>query len=150
MSTGETLLFRKYDLSGIEIRDPGLKTAISLRQQTLPYTFGRSALKRYNKADVNVVERLCNKIMHFGKRYAKNTGRMAGKKIRAINTVKTAFDIISLRTGHNPVEVLVRAIENSAPNEDTSGVPASCMAAPHTTCRWTWRPSAGWIWPCAL
>ena len=74
------LLFRKYDLSGIEIRDPGLKTAISLRQQILPYTFGRSALKRYNKADVNVVERLCNKIMHFGKRYAKNTGRMAGKR----------------------------------------------------------------------
>ena len=116
------LLFRKYDTSGIEIRDPGLKTAISLRKQILPYTFGRSALKRYNKADANIVERLCNKIMHFGKRYAKNTGRMAGKKTRAVNTVKTAFDIISLKTGKNPVEVLVRAIENSAPNEDTTRI----------------------------
>ena len=122
IGVGEMLLFHKYDLSGIEILDPGLKTAISLRPQILPYTFGRSALKRYNKADVNIVERLCNKIMHFGKRYAKNTGRMAGKKIRAINTVKTAFEIISLRTGRNPVEVLVRAIENSAPNEDTTRI----------------------------
>lgn len=116
------LLFRKYDTSDIEIRDPGLKTSISLRKQILPYTFGRSALKKYNKADVNIVERLCNKIMHFGKRYAKNTGRMAGKKTRAINTVKTSFEIISLKTGKNPIEVLVRAIENSAPNEDTTRI----------------------------
>ena len=33
------------DTSNIEINDPGLKTAISLRKQILPYTFGRSATK---------------------------------------------------------------------------------------------------------
>jgi len=60
--------------------------------------------------------------MHFGKKYAKNTGRMAGKKIHAINTMKTAFDIIHLKTGKNPVEVLVRAVEHSAPNEDTTRI----------------------------
>ena len=116
------LLFRKWDMSGIEIIDPGLRTAISLRKQILPYTYGRSALKRFNKADVNIVERLINKAMHFGKRYAKNTGRMAGKKARVINTVKTAFDIIELKSGKNPVEVLVRAVEFSAPNEDTTRI----------------------------
>ena len=88
----------------------------------MPLTFGRSALKRFNKADVNIVERLENKLMHFGKKYAKNTGRMAGKKTRIINTVKTAFDIINLKTGKNPVEILVRAVENSAPNEDTTRI----------------------------
>lgn len=116
------MLFRKWDTTGIEIKDPGLKTAISLKNQIYPYTFGRSALKRFNKADVNIVERLTNKIMHFGKRYAKNTGRMAGKKARVINTVKTAFAIIELNTGKNPVEILVRAVENSAPNEDTTRI----------------------------
>ena len=120
--TKNLLLFRKWDLSNIEVKDPGLKTAISLRKQILPYTFGRSALKRFNKADVNIVERLCNKIMHFGKKYAKNTGRMTGKKARVLNTVKVAFDIIALKTGQNPVEVLVRAVENSAPNEDTTRI----------------------------
>jgi len=120
--TKNLLLFRKWDMSNIEVKDPGLKTAISLRKQILPYTFGRSALKRFNKAEVNIVERLCNKIMHFGKKYAKNTGKMTGKKTKALNTVKVAFDIISLKTGQNPVEVLVRAIEFSAPNEDTTRI----------------------------
>ncbi len=120
--TKNFLLFRKWDMSDIEIQDPGLKTAISLRRQILPYTFGRSALKRFNKAEVNIVERLCNKVMHFGKKYAKNTGRMTGKKTKVLNTVKVAFDIIALKTGKNPVEVLVRAIENSAPNEDTTRI----------------------------
>ena len=44
------------------------------------------------------------------------------KKTRSINTVKAAFEIIHLKTGKNPVEVLVRAIENSAPNEDTTRI----------------------------
>ncbi len=120
--TQKLLLFRKWDLSDIAIQDKGLKNVISLRQSIMPLTFGRSALKRFNKADVNIVERLINKLMHFGKKYAKNTGRMAGKKIHAINTMKTAFDIIYLKTGKNPVEVLVRAVEHSAPNEDTTRI----------------------------
>ncbi len=120
--TQNLLLFRKWDLSKIDIKDPGLKNVISLKRETMPLSFGRSALKRFNKAEVNIVERLVNKISHFGKKYAKNTGRMGGKKIQAINSVKAALDIISLKTGKNPVEVLVRAIENSAPNEDTTRI----------------------------
>ena len=80
MTAQNILLFRKWDTSEIEIKDPGLKTAISLKETVFPMDFGRSALKRFNKADVNIVERLVNKMMHFGKKYAKNTGRMAGKK----------------------------------------------------------------------
>lgn len=116
------LLFRKWDLSNIEIKDPGLKNAISVKKTIIPLTFGRSALKRFNKAEVNIVERLANKLLHFGKKYAKNTGRMGGKKTRSINTVKAAFEIINLKTGKNPIEVLVRAIEYSAPNEDTTRI----------------------------
>jgi len=120
--TPNLLLFRKWDLSDIEIKDQGLKYAISLKKVIIPLTFGRSALKRFNKAETNIVERMANKLMHFGKKYAKNTGRMGGKKTHSINTVKAAFEIIHLKTGKNPVEVLVRAIENSAPNEDTTRI----------------------------
>ena len=122
MAAQNLLLFRKWDISDIEIKDIGLKNAISLKKSIIPMSFGRSALKRFNKADVNIVERFVNKTMHFGKKYAKNTGRMAGKKIHSFNFVKAAFDIIYLKTGKNPVEVLVRAIENSAPNEDTTRI----------------------------
>jgi len=116
------LLFRKWDISNIQVNDPGLKNAVSLKQAILPMSYGRSALKRFNKADVNIVERLENKLLHFGKKYAKNTGRMGGKKSKAIKIVKTAFEIMHLKTGKNPVELLVRAIENSAPNEDTTRI----------------------------
>ena len=122
MSEQKLLLFRKWDTTEIEINDLGLKTAISLKQIIMPLDFGRSALKRYNKGQVNIVERLANKLMHFGKKYAKNTGRQGGKKHHSLNIVKTAFEIIHLKTGKNPVEVLVRAVENSAPNEDTTRI----------------------------
>ena len=122
MTDQKLLLFRKWDTTEITINDIGLKTAISLKQTIIPLDFGRSALKRFNKADVNIVERLANKLMHFGKKYAKNTGRMGGKKIHSLNVVRTAFEIINLKTGKNPVEVLVRAVENSAPNEDTTRI----------------------------
>ena len=122
MADQKLLLFRKWDTTEITINDIGLKTAISLKQTIIPLDFGRSALKRFNKADVNIVERLANKLMHFGKKYAKNTGRMGGKKTHSLNVVRTAFEIINLKTGKNPVEVLVRAVENSAPNEDTTRI----------------------------
>ena len=122
MSEQKLLLFRKWDTTEIEINDVGLKTAISLKQVIIPLDFGRSALKRYNKGQVNIVERLANKLMHFGKKYAKNTGRQGGKKHHSLNIVKIAFEIIHLKTDKNPVEVLVRAVENSAPNEDTTRI----------------------------
>ena len=122
MTEQKLLLFRKWDTTEITINDIGLKTAISLKQIIIPLDFGRSALKRFNKGNVNIVERLANKLMHFGKKYAKNTGRMGGKKTHSLNVVRTAFEIINLKTGKNPVETLVRAVENSAPNEDTTRI----------------------------
>jgi len=116
------LLFNRWDFKEVKVTDPGLVNVVSLKPMLVPISFGRHEHKRFGKAEVNIVERLVNSIMHFGKRYAKNTGRMAGKKARAINIVKTAFDIIHLRTGKNPIQVLVKAIENASPNEDTTRI----------------------------
>jgi small subunit ribosomal protein S7 len=115
-------LFNKWDTSEIKVNDTGLKTVIKLPPAVIPVTFGRHEHQRLKKAEVHIVERLANKMMHFGKKYAKNTGRMGGKKARALKAVKTAFDIIHLETGKNPVELFVRAIENSSPNEDTTRI----------------------------
>ena len=60
--TKNMLLFRKWDTSGIEIIDPGLKTSISLRNSVLPYTYGRSALKRFNKNDTKHCRKTCQQI----------------------------------------------------------------------------------------
>ncbi|MGB9659560.1 MAG: 30S ribosomal protein S7 [Nitrososphaerales archaeon] len=122
MAEEKLLLFRKWDMSEVKVKDKGLERVISLKPMIVPTSMGRHEHHRFAKAEVNVVERLVNNLMHFGKKYAKNTGRMGGKKARAINIVKTAFDIIHLKTGGNPVEHLVRAIENASPNEDTTRI----------------------------
>jgi small subunit ribosomal protein S7 len=79
---------------------------------TLPHSMGRHEHQRFRKARVNIVERFINGFMRPGKN--------AGKKARATNFVKQAFEIIHLRTGKNPVDILVQAVENASPAEDTT------------------------------
>jgi small subunit ribosomal protein S7 len=111
---GEIKLFGKWSYDWVEVRDPSLKRYLCLKPVYLPHTSGRHEHKKFGKATVPVVERLINKLMR--------PGRNAGKKHLAYNIVKKAFDIIYLRTGENPLQVLVRAIENSAPREDTTRI----------------------------
>ncbi|QQG48913.1 MAG: 30S ribosomal protein S7 [archaeon] len=114
------LLWERWDISGVKVTDPGLQTVISLKPMLVPHSGGRHEHKKFGKTHVNIVERLVNESMHFGKKFAKNTGRQGGKKQKALNLVKTALIIIELKTGQNPVQQLVRAVENASPNEDTT------------------------------
>lgn len=107
-------LFGKWSWVGVEVRDPGLKRYISLRPIWIPNTGGRHEHRRFAKSQVPIVERLINQLMR--------PGRNGGKKHLAYNIVKTAFDIIYLETGENPIQVLVKAIENSAPREETTRI----------------------------
>jgi small subunit ribosomal protein S7 len=108
----EILLFQKWTFNDITVKDPSLGRYINLTPMTLPHTMGRHEHQRFRKARVNIVERFINGFMRPGKN--------AGKKARATNFVKQAFEIIHLRTGKNPVAILVQAIENAAPAEDTT------------------------------
>jgi small subunit ribosomal protein S7 len=58
-----------------------------------------------------IVERLINKLM----RNEFNTG----EKIKCYNIVRDAFEIIQKKTGQNPVQVFIDALENSGPREET-------------------------------
>jgi small subunit ribosomal protein S7 len=110
----ETLLFEKWSFKGIEVKDLGLQRYISLKPVVAPHSMGRHEHKRFRKANVNIAERLTNNFMR--------PGANAGKKAKMMNIVKHAFEIVNLRTGKNPIEVLVRAVENSAPCEDTTRI----------------------------
>lgn len=114
------LLWNKWDMTHVKVEDQGLASVIDLRPMLIPHSGGRHEHQKFSKTKVNVVERLVNQLMHFGKKHAKNTGRMGGKKQKAMSVVRTAFEIIHIKTGGNPVQYLVKAIENSSPNEDTT------------------------------
>ena len=49
-------------------------------------------------------------------------GRNTGKKLLAVRIVKHAFDIIHLMTDENPIQVLVKAIVNAGPREDSTRI----------------------------
>ena len=108
----EIKLFGKWTFKDIKITDLGVERYLSLKPVAVPHSMGRHEHKRFRKANVSIVERLINNVMRPGKN--------AGKKAKAINVVKHAFEIIHLRTGKNPIEVLVKAAENSSPCEDTT------------------------------
>lgn len=107
----DLLLFNKYDMTQVNIKDPSIKRYINLKAVIVPHTDGKSASRQFNKADIPIVERLINKLM----RNEFNTG----EKMKCYGIVRDAFEIINKRTGQNPVQVLVDAIENAGPREDT-------------------------------
>ncbi len=110
----EIKLFGEYSFEGIEVRDIGLKRYLNLNPVYLPHSGGRHEARRFRKSTLNIVERFINNLL--------KPGSSGGEKSRITDCVRTAFRIITLKSGRNPIEVLVRAIENSAPNEDTTRI----------------------------
>ena len=49
-------------------------------------------------------------------------GRNTGKKVKALRILRQAFEIIALQTGENPIQVLINAIQNCGPREDSTRV----------------------------
>lgn len=130
----DLMLFGKWDSTEVEVKDVGLARYISLKPVLLPHTSGRHAHKRFHKSQVPIVERFVNKLLNAGRRKDKRTrtGRNAGKKLQAINAVRRVFEMIDYRTGLNPIQVLVTAIENSAPAEETTRISYGGMAYPRS------------------
>jgi len=122
----ENLVFGKWKCD-VQVLDPGLREYINLNAKVSFFTQGRHAKKTFGKARVHIIERLINNLMRGGTG-KKISGRVirgrggTGKKTKMLNIAKKAFGTINQKTGKNPVEVLVRAIENSAPREETTRV----------------------------
>jgi small subunit ribosomal protein S7 len=107
-------LFGRWDVTGIDVKNKGLARYLNLSPIYIPHSYGRHSSSRFGKEGVHVVERLINDMMRHG--------RMGGRKEIAMGIVYQAFSIIEAKTGKNPVEVLVRAIENAAILEGTTRI----------------------------
>jgi small subunit ribosomal protein S7 len=121
-------LFGKYDISEVQVTDPSLKRYIDLKPVSIPHSHGRHGKKQFEKMKVNVVERLVNKLMRGGTgektsgKIIRTHGRLQGKKFKAMKVVEEALDMVAKSTNANPLQVLVDAIQNTAPREDTTRV----------------------------
>ena len=113
-------IFDLYDLSGIEVKDPGLKSVINLEPKLILKTQGR-AVHKFGQTKINIVERLMNKLSvagHRGKKHKIEVGHSTGKYSKNMKIVLKALEIIKNKTGKNPVQILVQAVENSAPRDE--------------------------------
>ena len=94
-------LFDKWELDEVKIEDLGLVKYICLDETLVPHTSGRHVKRQFAKSKVSIIERLMNKIM----RTHINSGKKNNK-----------------RTKKNPVQVLVTAVENTSPREETTRI----------------------------
>ena len=102
-------LFERWSVTGFEYNDPSTKRYITITP--VEHTMGRHAGKQFQKSEVSIVERLINRLMQSD----SNTG----KKQQATRIVREAFEVVHDRTDENPIQVLITAVENAAPREET-------------------------------
>ena len=110
-TVGKKLLFNKWDVSEVKVTDPSLIRYVNLTPQIIPHSCGKFSRQEFNKANMMIVERLINGLMQ--------TENNTGKKELAIRIVRDAFELINKKTKRNPIEVLVEAIGNAGPREET-------------------------------
>ncbi len=121
-------LFNRWDLSNITFNDKTIEQVVSLKPIIVPHTFAIHANKRFAKMKVSIVERFINKFMRGGTgqkiqgKVIRTHGQLQGKKLKLLKIMEKAFDEIEKRTKENPVQVLIKAIENAAPREDVTQV----------------------------
>lgn len=113
-------IFDLYDTNNLTIEDPGLKAVINLQPKLCLKSHGRN-VQKFGQTKVNIVERLINKIAvagHRGKKHKIELGHVTGKYSKNVKIILEAFKLIEKRTQKNPVEILIKAIENSAPRDE--------------------------------
>ena len=104
-------ILSKYDMSTVKIEDKGLERYLNIDTERI-YRGGIFADKIFAKSKSPLVERLINNLMR--------TEVYNGKKSKAYKVVNLSFEIIDKRTKSNPIQVLVDALQNAAPKEETT------------------------------
>jgi len=116
-------MFEKWSMDGVRVSDPGLKGYISLKPVVVPRSGGRHGKKQFYKSKISLVERLMNHLFvngHRGKKHLLTSGHRSGKTSAIWKATKEALTIMEKKTGKNPLQVLVVAIENAALREEVT------------------------------
>lgn len=132
-------IFDLWDVSEINVADPGLKRYINLDARLVLKSHGRER-EKFAKSKVNIVERLITLLSvpgHRGKKHKIITRWASGKYSQKAKIVIEAFKRIEAELKQNPVLVFVKALENAAPMDEITVIeyggaryPQSCDISP--------------------
>lgn len=124
-TTSDIKLYNKWDFN-VQINDFSLERYINLKKIIIPSSCGRHEHKRFWKSNISIVERFINRLLAPGYIKGKVKGHKSsynsGKKTKIIKLVEHAFVLIEIKSGMNPIQVLINAIENVAPREETTRI----------------------------
>ena len=126
-SKAEIKLFNLWSFKEIEIKDYTLINYINLKSIIVPHSCGKHEHKKFWKSQkVSIIERFINRLLSPGFIASRIKGHKSsynsGKKSKIIKNLKTAFILIEHLTGQNPIQVLIDAIINTAPREETTRI----------------------------
>jgi small subunit ribosomal protein S7 len=119
---GGVLLFGRFDVSGVTLRDQGMARYIDIQPVAVPHTGGKHTNKPFAKAKMSIVERLINGMMR--------TEDFTGKKLKAYRAVERSFVLIEQKARMNPLQALVDALQNIAPREEVTRLQYGGISVP--------------------
>ena len=123
----EIKFFNKWSFDNITVSDQTLEKYINLKPIIIPQSCGRHEHRRFWKTSrVSIIERFTNRLLAPGYISSKIKGHKSsynsGKKNKIIKSLLNAFTLIEINTGENPIQILIDAICNSAPREETTKI----------------------------
>jgi len=121
-AAGTVLMFGKWDVSAVTLRDAGMARYIDISAVAVPHSGGKHTNKPFAKAKMSVVERLINGMMR--------TENFTGKKLKAYKAVELSFAIIEKKSQKNPLQALVDALQNVAPREEVTRLQYGGISVP--------------------
>ena len=114
-------VFNRWEVTGIQVQDPGLQQYIAIEPRISPRSGGKNAQQRFHKSRTFIVERLMNRIMnpgHKSKKHFITSGTHTGKAQIAQRIMIAVLEILEQKTKQNPIAVIVKAVEHAAPREE--------------------------------
>lgn len=113
-------IFDLYSTEDVKIEDPALRHYINLDSKLVIKSHGKIR-EKFGKTKINIIERLINHLNvagHRGKKHKIITKWATGKYTQKVKVLIETFTIIANQTKANPVQILVKAIENASPKDE--------------------------------
>ncbi len=126
------LLYNRWDASAVVVSDLGLRRYLNIRPIIVPRSAGRFGTHSLTRNQMHIAERLINKIQvsgHRGRKHRLSSGRQTGRVQTLNRALVDAFQLIEERKKTNPVQVLVKAVENAALLEEIAAYRLGGMVA---------------------
>lgn len=117
-------IYDLFDVSEIKVEDPGIRRCIALTPMLIPKNRGK-ARTRFAKSEVNILERLVNLLSvpgHRGKKHKVMTKHATGKWSKNVLVLIKALQIIEKKMNQNPIQVFIKAVENTAPRDEITTI----------------------------